>query len=104
LKYNPRLNKTLIEPEHSKLLVDNGNLTTDNPAMVMENNSIYYEFDEVQVEGYSYVHFYHPHGIKNLTVMIHELTGNKKGMVRVQKRQQIIVEFVESTHTYIALP
>jgi hypothetical protein len=47
------------------------------------------------------MHFYHPHGIKNLTVMIHELTGNKKGMVRVQKRQQIIVEFVESTHTYI---
>jgi Uri superfamily endonuclease len=104
LKYDPRLNKTLIEPEHSKLLVDNGNLTTDNPAMVMENNSIYYEFDEVQVEGYSYVHFYHPHGIKNLTVMIHELTGNKKGMVRVQKRQQIIVEFVESTHTYIDAP
>jgi hypothetical protein len=46
------MNKTLIEPEHSKLLVDNGNLTTDNPAMVMENNSIYYEFDEVQVEGF----------------------------------------------------
>jgi hypothetical protein len=36
--------------------------------------------------------------------MIHELTGNKKGMVRVQKRQQIIVEFVESTHTYIDAP
>jgi hypothetical protein len=48
-------------------------MKTNNPAMVMENNSIYYEFDEVQVEGYSYVHFYHPHGIKNLTVMIHEL-------------------------------
>ena len=104
LKYNPRLNRTLIEPEHSKLTVDNGNLNTVNPAMVMENNSVYYELDEVQVEGYSYVHFYHPHGIHNVTVIIHELTGNKKGMVRVQNRQQVIVHFVESTHTYLDTP
>jgi hypothetical protein len=69
----------------------NNHLKTNNPAMVMENNSIYYEFDEVQVEGYSYVHFYHPHGVHNVTVQIHELTGNKKGMVRVQSRQQVIV-------------
>ena len=104
LKYNPRLNKTMIEPEHSKLLVDNGDLTTDNPAMVMENNSVYYEFNEVQVEGYSYVHFYHPKGTKNLTVIIHELTGNKKGLVRVQNRQQVIVNYVESTHTLLDAP
>lgn len=104
LKYNPRLNRTMIEPEHSKLLVDNGALNTINPAMVMENNSIYYEFNEVQVEGYSYIHFYHPHGVDNVTVLIHELTGNKKGMVRVQSRQQVIVHFVESTHTYLDAP
>ena len=104
LKYNPRLNTTGIQPEHSKLLVDNGVMKTNNPALVMENNSIYYEFDEVQVEGYSYVHFYHPHGVHNVTVQIHELTGNKKGMVRVQSRQQVIVDFVESTHTYLDAP
>ena len=104
LKYNPRLNATLIEPEHTKLTVENAGLDTINPAMVMENNSIYYEFDEVQVEGYAYVHFYHPTGVHNVTVIIHELTGNKQGMVRVQARQQVIIHYVESTHTYLDAP
>ncbi|KAK3101710.1 hypothetical protein FSP39_005732 [Pinctada imbricata] len=104
LKYNPRLNATLIQPEHRKLTVENADLKTINPAMVMENNSIYYEFDEVQVEGYAYVHFYHPTGVHNVTVIIHELTGNKKGMVRVQSRQQVIIHYVESTNTYLDAP
>lgn len=70
----------------------------------MEENSVYYEFDEVQVEGYAYVHFYHPGSAANVTVVIHELTGNKKGMVRVQSNQQVLVNFVQSTHTYLDAP
>ena len=104
LKYNPRLNETLVEPEHSKLTVENFDLQTTNPAVVMESGSIYYEFDEVQVEGYSYVHFYHPKTAKIVTVLIHELTGNKKGMIRVQADQQVTVHFVASTHTYLDTP
>ena len=104
LKYNPRLNETIIEPEHEKLTVDNGNLQTTNPAVVMETDTIYYEFDEVQVEGYSYVHFYHPTETANIDVKIHELTGNKKGMVRVQDHQTVQINFVESTHTYLETP
>ena len=104
LKYNPRLNKTEIKPEHSKLTVENANLKTINPGMVMEENSVYYEFDEVQVEGYAYVHFYHPRSAANVTVLIHELTGNKKGLVRVRSNQKVLVNFVESTHTYLDAP
>ena len=104
LKYNPRLNKTMIEPEHILLIVENYDLRTTNPAIVMENGSRYYEFDEVKVEGYSYVHFYHPDDVKVVTVVIHELTGNRKGMVRVQDHQQVIVHFVASTHTYLDAP
>ena len=104
LKYNPRLNVTLIKPEHSKLKVENDILRTNNPAIIMETGSIYYEFDEVQVEGYSYVHFYHPKNAKVITVLIHELTGNKKGMVRVQVNQQVTVHYVASTHTYLDVP
>ena len=104
LKYDPRLNATVIKPEHSKLLVENGNLLTDNFALVMENDTVYYEFDEVQIEGHSYVHFYHPKNAKNVTVLIHELTGNRKGFVRVQNHQQIIIEFVSTTHTYLDSP
>ena len=104
LKYNPRLNATELKPDHIKLTVDNGNLRTTNPALVMENDTLYYYFDEVQVEGFSYVHFYHPVGADNVTVIIQELTGNRKGMVRVQNLQHVVVNFVESTHTYLDAP
>ena len=104
LKYDPRLNNTIIEPEHTKLTVENYDLHTTNPAVIMENGSKYYEFDEVQVEGYSYVHFYHPTNIDIVTVLIHELTGNKQGMVRVQDHQQLTIHFVASTHTYLDAP
>ena len=104
LKYNPRLNETLIEPEHTKLTVENYDLQTTNPAVIMETGSDYYEFDEIQVEGYAYVHFYHPDDIEIVTIVIHELTGNKKGMVRVQENQQLTIHFVASTHTYLDAP
>ena len=104
IKYNPRLNITTIKPEHSKLMIDNGNLRTKNPAIVMEENTVYYELDEVQIEGYSYLHFYHPDNIQNVTIVIHELTGNKKGLIRVQDHQRLIINFVESTHTYLDVP
>lgn len=104
LKYNPRLNSTEVKPEHSKLLVENAGLNTSNPAVAMENNSVYYEFDEVQVEGYAYVHFYHPIEARNVSILVHEITGNRKGLIRVQIRQQLVVEFVKSTHTYLDAP
>ena len=104
LKYNPRLNVTTVKPEHSKLTVDNRELITDNAAVIMETNTVYYEFDEVQVEGHSYVHFYHPNTTAIVNVVIHELTGNKRGLVRVQHRQRVIINFVESTHTYLDAP
>lgn len=104
LKYNPRLNRTNVEPEHEKLTVENGDLQTTNPAVIMESDTKYYVFDEVQVEGYSYVHFYHPASADVVQVVIHELTGNKQGMVRVQSNQQLVVNFIEATHTYLDTP
>ena len=104
LKYNPRLNATTVKPEHSKLTIDNRDLITDNAAVVMETNTVYYEFDEVQVEGHSYIHFYRPSTSAIVNVVIHELTGNKKGRVRVQHRQRVIINFVESTYTYLDAP
>ena len=104
LKYNPLLNATAIKPEHSKLLVDNKHLDTDNPAMVMKSSSLYFEFDEVQVEGYSYVEFYHPISNEAVNIVIHELSGNKKGLLRVRSHQRLVVHFVESTHTYLDAP
>ena len=104
IKYNPRTNRTEIRPEHSELLVDNSNIVTTNPAIVMEENSVYYEFDEIDVNGNSYVHFYHPTTAHNVTVVAHELFGDKTGLIRVQNRQRLVVHYVASTHTYLDAP
>ncbi|XP_072025321.1 uncharacterized protein [Amphiura filiformis] len=105
LKYSdPNTNLTEFKPEHSKLKIDNGIIEVDHPAIVMEEGTWFYEFDEVQIEGHSYLHFYHPEEAHNVTVVIHELTGNKKGLIRVQNRQRLFVHIQESTHTYLDAP
>lgn len=104
LKYNPRLNVTAVKPDHRQLTVDNLDLVTSNPAIVMEAHSDFYEFEEVQVLGHSYVQFYHPTGMDKVNIIVHEVTGNKKGRIRVQSRQHLAVSFVESTHTYLDAP
>ena len=104
LKYNPRLNVTQVEPEHTMLIVHNDDLDTDQACMVMEDNSEFYEFDEVQIEGYSKVWFYHPDGSDEVNVVIHELKGNKQGDIHMRDRQVLVVNFVESTHTYLDAP
>ena len=97
-------NVTKIKPEHSKLTVDNGLIDVCHPVVIMEEDLWFYEFDEVQVEGYSCVHFYLSDSIRNVTAVIHELTGDKKGLIRVQRRQRLFVNIVESTHTYLDAP
>lgn len=103
LKYSAR-NVSEFKPDHSKLKIDNHNIEVDHPAVVMEEGTIFYEFDEVQIEGHSYLHFYHPREARNVTVVVHELTGNKRGLIRVQNRQRLFVHIVESTHTYLDAP
>ena len=104
LKYNPRLNATLVEAEHTMVVVDNLDYQTLQPAVLMEENTEYYEFDEVQVEGYTYMWFYHPDNTDIVNVVIHELKGNKKGVVVPRDNQRVVVNFVESTHSYLDAP
>ena len=53
LKYNPRLNVTAVKPDHRMLTRDNLDFITSNPVIVIEANSDYYEFEEIQVLGHS---------------------------------------------------
>ena len=39
-----------------------------------------------------------------MNVVAHEVTGNKKGCIRVQSHQHLMVSFVASTHTYMDAP
>ena len=102
LKYNPRLNVTAVNPDHRMLMVDNLDLITSNPAIIMEANSDYYEFEEIQVLGHSYVHFYHPGNVDEVNVVAHEVTGNK-GRIQVQSPASCgpfchVVNFVTFCH------
>jgi hypothetical protein len=56
------------------------------------------------VEGHSTVIFYHPSGAKNVTVIAHEVTGDKTGIIRLSSKQRLFVFVVESTHTYMDAP
>ena len=51
LKYNPDTNITSFKPEHAKVKVDNENNNVATPTVIMENQTVFYEFDEMQVEG-----------------------------------------------------
>ena len=104
LKYNPDANLTFFKPEHSKVKVDNEDNNVATPTVVMENHTLLYEFDEIQVEGHSTVVFYHPMNARNVTVVAHEVTGDKTGVIRLAARQRLFVFVVESTHTYMDAP
>ena len=104
LKYNPSGNFSGFKPQHSKVKVDNEKNNVNTPTVIMENKTVFYEFDEMEVGGHSTVTFYHPTGAKNVSVVAHEITGDKTGIIRLTKRQRLVVNFVESTHTYMDAP
>lgn len=104
LKYNPDANLTSFKPEHSKVKVDNENNNVATPTVIMENQTVFYEFDEMQVEGHSTVILYHPETARNVTVIVHEVTGDKTGIIKLVSRQRLFVFVVESTHTYMDAP
>lgn len=104
IKYNPDGNFTGFKPEHAKLKIDNEGKDSYSPAVVMETKTLFYEFDEIQVEGKSHVVFYHPLGARNVTVVAHEVTGDKTGVIKMTSRQRLFVFIVESTHTYLDAP
>ena len=54
--------------------------------------------------GHSTVIFYHPQNARNVTVIAHEVTGDKTGIIKLMARQRLFVFVVESTHTYMDAP
>ena len=84
--------------------MDNENNNVATPTVIMENQTVFYEFDEMQVEGHSTVIFYHPETARNVTVIAHEVTGDKTGIIKLVSRQRLFVFVVESTHTYMDAP
>ena len=104
LKYNPNGNFSGFKPEHSKVKIDNRKNNVDTPTVIMEKETVYYEFDEMQIGGHATVTFYHPREARNVSVVAHEINGDKTGIIKITERQRLVVNFVESTHTYMDAP
>ncbi|KAK3724602.1 hypothetical protein QZH41_005193 [Actinostola sp. cb2023] len=95
LKYNRRLNKTMMTVNHRYILIDNAGYHVEGATMVMEEGSTYYEFDEMALTGYSRLLLYKPDD-GNVTAVVHKFVGDKTGQFHLRKNQRIFVEVVES--------
>lgn len=49
LKYNPNGNFSYFKPQHSKIKIDNEDINVAIHSVIMEDNTVFYEFDEMQV-------------------------------------------------------
>lgn len=104
-KYNPLLNRTMVEPEHIMLVVNNSIHNTIQPTVIMNNTNQYtYEFDVLQIEGYSYVWLHQASTTRVTNMKVKELTGNKKGYLVSRAHQRFQIHYVESTHAYLDAP
>ena len=95
LKYMKETNTTMLAVDHTYLHIDNEGNDVPGATMLMEEDTLHYEFDEIELTGYSRLLIYHPIG-KNVTVVAHKFIGDRTGQFHLRENQTIYVEVVES--------
>ena len=60
LKYKKETNTTLLAVDHTYVHVDNEGYNVLGATMLMEEDTLNYEFDEMELTGYSRLLVYHP--------------------------------------------
>lgn len=103
LKYNRRLNRTVLTVSHRYVLIDNAGYNVEGATMLMEEGSTYYEFDEMELTGYSRLLLYKPLN-QNVTAVVHRFIGDKTGQFHLLENQRIFVEVVESESNITEAP
>ena len=63
-------------------------------TMLMEELTSEYEFDEMELAGYSQLLVYHPQ--ETVTVTVHRFIGDGTGQFHLRLNQTVYVEVVES--------
>ena len=95
LKYMKETNTTMLEVDHTYVHIDNDGFDVPGATLLMEENTTYYEFDEMELTGYSRLLVYHP-GNVTVTAVVHKFIGDKSGQFHIRRDQKIFVEYVES--------
>ena len=95
LKYAKKTNTTLLAVDHTYVHIDNDGFDVPGATVLMEENTTYYEFDEMELTGFSRLVIYHP-GDVNVTAVVHKFIGDKSGQFHIRRDQKVFVEYVES--------
>ena len=102
-KYLKKTNDTILRVDHTYLHVDNEGYNVPGATVLMEENTIVYEFDELELTGYSRLVVYHPKN-DSVNVTVHRFIGDKTGQFHIFDRQKIFVEVVESLSNVTEAP
>lgn len=103
LKYNKRLNKTMMTVNHRYVHIDNAGYDVEGATMLMEEGATYYEFDEMELTGFSRLLLYQRNN-QNITAVVHRFFGDKTGQFHLLKHQRVFVEVVESESNITEAP
>ena len=102
-KHLKKTNDTILRVDHTYLHVDNEGFNVPGATYLMEENTIVYEFDELELTGYSRLVAYHPQN-ESVNVTVHRFIGDKTGQFHIFDRQKIFVEVVESLSNITEAP
>ena len=103
LKYAKEANTTMLAVDHTYIHIDNDGFDVPGATLVMEENTTFYEFDEMELTGYSRLLVYHP-GNVTVKVIVHRFIGDKSGQFHIRNDQRIYVEVVESESNMTEAP
>ena len=88
-----KANQTVFGVGFTKLSIDNMNRNPNITTIIIDENSYYYEVDELEMRNHGVLHI---HGSKS-TFVVHNFTGDRTGLVRLRAGQKMFVQVVEST-------
>lgn len=103
LKYSKTKNTTLLAVDHTYVHIDNDGFDVPGATVLMAENTTYYEFDEMELTGYSRLLLYHP-GNMTVKAVVHRFIGDKSGQFHLRNDQEVYVEVVESVSNSTEAP
>lgn len=104
LKYLKGTNETYFQVDYRYVHSDNQGYFVPGATVVMENMTMDYEFDEMEIAGFSRVLVYHPQNLGKVTLIVHRLTGDRTGQFHLRRDQIAYIEYVESERNMTEAP
>ena len=104
LKYLKGTNETYFQVDHRYVHASNQGYFVPGATVIMENGTMDYEFNEMEISGFSRVIIYHPKNIVKVSLIVHRLIGDRTGQFHLRKNQIAYIEYVESERNITEAP